>query len=124
MSLDSVSSRTILYSCGYSCSVTGFERVVPMAILSEYQYIAKLNANPMARAMIAPWGPPSHAPTRTKSPPRAAMRTQVLTLFTCLPSFGLPGRPGNLLNEKDPRLQGEGLAGESSPPEPARYRAC
>ena|SRR5207249_6298189 len=80
-----VSSRTMRYSSGYSASVTGLDLVVAMAILSEYQYIAKLKTRAMARATTAPFDPPIRPPIRTKSPPRAAIRIQVLTLFTCVP---------------------------------------
>src|SRR5207253_4838881 len=73
-------------SSGYSCSVTGFERDVAMAILSENQYIARLNPKPRTRPRIAPFAP-QMLPIATKRPPRAAMRTQVLTLFNVLPSF-------------------------------------
>ena len=49
-----VSSRTIRYSSGYSASVTGLDLVVAMAILSEYQYMAKLKTRAMASAITAP----------------------------------------------------------------------
>src|SRR5438067_2224354 len=78
-----VSSRTIRSYSGISCSVTGLARLVLMAILSEYQYIAKLNPRPMTKPQIRPVTLRVMAPPMsTKSPPRAAMRTQVLTLFT------------------------------------------
>src|SRR6266540_6162174 len=81
MSFAFASERTIRYSSGASCSVTGLDRVVAMATLSENQYIEKLNTRPRARAMNMPFVP-QMLPIRTKSPPRAAISTQVLTLFT------------------------------------------
>ena len=87
MPLACVSSRTIAYSWGWSCSVTGFDRVVAMAILSENQYMAKLKIRPMARPKNRPVADRVMAPPiNTKSPPRAAISTQVLTLFTSVPS--------------------------------------
>src|SRR6266508_1959538 len=83
MPLACVSSRTMRCSSGYSASVTGLDRVVAMAILSEYQYMAKLKTRAMASAITAPFDPPMSPPIRTKRPPRAAISTQVLTLFTC-----------------------------------------
>jgi hypothetical protein len=87
-----VSSRTIRYRAGYSCSVTGLECVVAIAILSENQYIEKLNANPMPRAITAPWVPPTQAPTSTNRPPMAAIRIQVFSRLmpgvTSHPSWG------------------------------------
>ena len=41
-----------------SCSVTGFERVVAIAILSEYQYIAKLKTSPIPRTIRRRCWPP------------------------------------------------------------------
>src|SRR5438034_4064113 len=84
-----VSSRTIRYSSGYSCSVTGFDRVVAIAILSENQYMARLKPRPISRPIHRPLLPPKiSSPTTTKRAPRAAMSTQVLTLFTFISSFG------------------------------------
>src|SRR6266496_4464799 len=101
MSLASARERTIAYSRGYSCSVTGFDRVVAMAILSENQYMARLmprpKASPMARPPT-PWN--STSPSNTKSPPRPAMSTQVLTLFTSVPFLVAPDRL-----EADPSYQ-------------------
>src|SRR6266511_1830322 len=58
-----------------------------MAILSEYQYMARLNPTPKSNPMIRPLVPPTTSPIKTKRPPRAAISTQVLTLFTSVPSF-------------------------------------
>src|SRR5205809_4118987 len=123
MSLASASDRTMAYSCGYSCSVTGFDRVVAMAILSENQYIARLmpspKANPMARPPT-PWN--STSPSNTKSPPRPAMSTQVLTLFTSVPSLVAPRPSGGrfLLSAYDrPGENGAGLGCEDAVKPPA-----
>ncbi len=64
--------------------MTGLERVVAIAILSEYQYIAALNTKPIPRKISAPVLAPSFVkaptapPTRTNRPPIAAIRVQVL----------------------------------------------
>src|SRR5215510_10136405 len=109
-----VSSRTMRYRSGYSCSVTGFDRVVATAILAENQYMARLKPRPMIRPIHSPFEPPQiSSPTTTKRAPRAAMSTQVLTLFTFISSFGPFTGPRC---EKDLRHQGEGLAGDASPP--------
>src|SRR5437867_1142073 len=83
--LASVSSLTMAYSRGYSCSVTGLDRDVAMAILSENQYMEKLNSSAKISATVMP-PVPHRLPIATKSPPRAAISTQVLTLFTFHPS--------------------------------------
>src|SRR4029450_4980434 len=74
-----LSSRTIRYSSGASCSVTGLDRVGAIAILSPNQYNGKLNTSPMPSARIAPCWPPIAPPINTNRPPRAAIRIQVLT---------------------------------------------
>src|SRR6266511_101520 len=71
-----------------------------MAILSENQYMARLNPNPKSNPMIRPLVPPRTSPIRTKSPPRAAISTQVLTLFTSVPSF--PGLPLRYMRPRTP----------------------
>src|SRR5207249_2151379 len=84
------SSRTIRYSAGYSASVTGLDLVVAMAILSEYQYMAKLKMKAMPNATMTPFEPPINPPISTNSPPRAAIRIQVFALFTLVPSSWAP----------------------------------
>src|SRR5438876_10964200 len=111
MSLASASDRTMAYSCGYSCSVTGFDRVVAMAILSENQYIARLIPRPKAKPMArppTPWN--STSPSNTKSPPRPALSTQVLTLSTPNPSSGAPDLPRPSPSEYDRPRPKEGAA--------------
>src|SRR4029450_3559581 len=73
-----VSSRTIAYRRGYSCSVTVCDRVVAMAILSENQYRAKLMASPMSRKVNPPFEPKNGERISTNRPPSAAMRIHVL----------------------------------------------
>src|SRR5437763_12545954 len=75
-----VSSRTIRYSSGCSCSVTGLARDVATAILSENQYIEKLKTSAMISAMIMPLVPQIE-PMATNRPPSAAIRIQVLIRF-------------------------------------------
>ena len=66
MSLRWASSRTIAYSSGYSSSVTGLDLVVAMAILSENQYIEKLNTRAMTSAIHGPAGAPEPARRRAR----------------------------------------------------------
>ena len=71
--------------------VTGFDRVVAMAIFAENQYMTKLMPRPNTSPMRSPCVPRKiHSPSSTKSPPRAAISTQVLTLFTSHPSLEPP----------------------------------
>jgi hypothetical protein len=79
------------YSSGASCSVTGLERVVAIAILSLNQYIEKLKTRAIARATIAPPNPPIQAPISTNRPPSAAIRIQVLTRLRPINGTSLSG---------------------------------
>src|SRR5436309_6035123 len=63
---------------GYSCSVTGLERVVRTAIEPDHQYIATLKTRAITRPSTAPWTP-QNEPITTNRPPRAAIRTQVFS---------------------------------------------
>src|SRR6266545_5213233 len=87
-----VSSRTIAYRRGYSCSVTARDRVVAMAILSENHYRAKLMASPMSRKVHPPAASKNAKPMSTNRPPSAAMSIHVLARLipiTCTSrSFG------------------------------------
>src|SRR5438067_8184572 len=78
---------------GYSCSVTGLERVVRTAIEPDHQYIATLKTRAIPRPTTAPWGP-QNEPITTNSPPRAAINTQVFSRL-------MPG-----LIERSPLLEG------------------
>jgi hypothetical protein len=59
--------------------VTGFEWVVAIAIRSENQYIEKLKTRARTKAIVMPPLPPIAPPTRTNTPPRAAIRIQVFS---------------------------------------------
>src|SRR5437867_1160004 len=111
-----VSSRTIRYSSGCCCSVTGFERLLAMAIRSENQYIARLKTSANTRAMVAPVPRPTAYPIATNRPPSAAMRIQVFTRL-------IPVISSSFSDEKDlRRMLGEGLAVGFLPPGPAPSR--
>src|SRR4030067_374905 len=90
------------YSCGYSCSVTGLERVDLTAMLPENQNIAKLNTRARTRAIVAPLVPPSTPPIRTNRPPIAALRTQVFTRL--MPIMGDPSFIGAFAVRRRPVL--------------------
>src|SRR2546426_8274382 len=85
-----VSSRTIRYRSGCSCSVTGFDREVAIAILSENQYIAKLNPSASTSAMTIPFVPQIE-PTATNRPPSAAIRIHVFILLMPVMCASLAG---------------------------------
>src|SRR5918996_2196748 len=112
----SVSSRTIRWSSGASCSVTGLDRVVAMAILSLNQYIEKLKTSAMPSPTIAQFGP-KNEPMRTNRPPSAAIRIQVLTLFRPINSTS-PSFEPRIRDDRRPAakvvLYLHGLTGRSS----------
>src|SRR6266511_5929252 len=111
-----VSSRTIRYSSGACCSVTGLDRLAAMAMRSENQYIARLNANATNSMISAPLRPAKIAPRPTNRPPMAAMRIQVFTRL-------IPVISSSFSTKKDLRhTSGEGLAGGFLPPGPAPSR--
>src|SRR5712691_1290423 len=76
----SASSRTIAYTRGASCSLTGLARLAATAILSLNQYEPPTRTRAMTSPIMSPtW--PKIAPMPMMRPPKAANRTTVFTVF-------------------------------------------